>query len=233
MTAHAGPVSGLTAGPCICAALLSIAVSVSAQATEISARDIAKLLFQTAPGLHPALDGKDLKRLDLSNLDFKKANLSKSDFFGADLSGADLSNTDLSGATLDRVTLVGARLDGANLSNASMMRPSSFSTLNPILREAPSFKAASLKGARFFGTFAGSDFSGADLTDSTCAPTNKSGFIEHIWRTDFTSANLTRATLTHADMNSLPNELRSTQRRRDAERHTAQCGSLRCRFNRR
>ena len=104
MTAHARPVSGLTAGLCICAALVSIAVSVSAQATEISARDVAKLLFQTAPGLHPALDGKDLKRLDLSNLDFKKANLSKSDFFGADLSGADLSNTDLSGATLDRAT---------------------------------------------------------------------------------------------------------------------------------
>jgi uncharacterized protein YjbI with pentapeptide repeats len=200
MTAHARPVTRLAASLGICAALLNIAVAVSAQAAELSTRDIARLLFQTAPGSHPALDGKSFRRLDLSNLDFKKANLSKSDFFGADLSGADLSSTNLSGAILDRVTLVGARLDGANLDNASMMRPSPFSTLNPILREAPSFRAASLKGARFFGTFAGSDFSGADLTDSICAPTSKSGFIEHIWRTDFTSANLSRATLTRADM---------------------------------
>ena len=98
MTADARPVTGLTASLRICAALTSIAFAVSAQAAEFSARDIARLLFQTAPGSHPALDGKNLRRLDLSNLDFKKANLSKTDFFGADLSGADLSSTNLSGA---------------------------------------------------------------------------------------------------------------------------------------
>ncbi len=84
-----------------------------AVASDVTARDIASLLFKAAPGTRPALSGKDLTRLDLANLDFKKANLSGSNLFGADLSGADLSGADLSGAMLDRVTLVGARLDGA------------------------------------------------------------------------------------------------------------------------
>ena len=130
-----------------------------AMAADLSARDISGLLFHAAPGSHPSLSNRDLTRLDLSGLDFKKADLSKSNLFGADLSGADLSGTDLSGATLDRVTLVGAKLDGARLDNASMMRPSTFSTLASLPAEAPSLKSASLRGAKFFGTFAGSDLS--------------------------------------------------------------------------
>jgi uncharacterized protein YjbI with pentapeptide repeats len=169
-------------------------------AAELTARDVAGLLFKAAPGSRPALGGKNLKRLDLAGLDFKSADLSKSDLFGADLSGADLSSTNLSGAMLDRVTLIGARLDGANLDHASLMRPSTTTTLTPNPGEAMSFKSASLRGAKFFGVFAGSNFAGADLTDSVCAPINKTGFIEYIWRTDFSGANLTGAQLTRADM---------------------------------
>ena len=169
-------------------------------AADLTARDVAGLLFKAAPGSRPALSGKNLKRLDLAGLNFKKADLSRSDLFGADLSGADLSSANLSGAMLDRVTLIGARLDGANLDHASMMRPSTTTTLTPNPGEAMSFKSASLRGAKFFGVFAGSNFVGADLTDSVCAPINKTGFIEYIWRTDFSGANLTGAQLTRADM---------------------------------
>lgn len=172
----------------------------SSFAAELTARDVAMLLFKAAPGNPPALGSKNLKRLDLSGLNFKSADLSKSDLFGADLSGADLSSTNLSGAMLDRVTLIGARLDGANLDHASLMRPSTTTTLAPIPGEAISFKSASLRGAKFFGVFAGANFADADLTDSVCAPINKTGFIEYIWRTDFSGANLTGAQLTRADM---------------------------------
>jgi uncharacterized protein YjbI with pentapeptide repeats len=169
-------------------------------AADLTAHDVASLLFKAAPGSRPALSGKNLRRLDLAGLNFHNADLSKSDLFGADLSGADLSGTNLSGAMLDRVTLIGARLDGANLDHASLMRPSTTTTLTPNPGEAMSFKSASLRDAKFFGTFAGADFSGADLTDSVCAPINKTGFIEYIWRTDFSGANLTGAELTRADM---------------------------------
>ena len=135
-------------------------------AADLTARDVAGLLFKAAPGSRPALSGKNLKRLDLAGLNFKKADLSRSDLFGADLSGADLSSANLSGAMLDRVTLIGARLDGANLDHASMMRPSTTTTLTPNPGEAMSFKSATLRGAKFFGVFAGSNFVGADLTNS-------------------------------------------------------------------
>jgi len=188
-------------------ALLALAVlseaftgTLPAFAAGPSARDIAVLLYKAAPGTHPAMSGRDLRRLDLANLDFKKADLSKTNLFGADLSGANLSGVDLRDAMLDRVTLIGAKLDFANLDHASMMRPSTFTDLRFVRAEAPSFKSATLRGVKFFGSFAGSNFAGADLTDSVCAPVNKTGFIEYIWRTDFTSANLTGANLTRADM---------------------------------
>jgi uncharacterized protein YjbI with pentapeptide repeats len=80
------------------------------------------------------------------------------------------------------------------------MRPSTTATLTPSQGEAISFKSASLKGAKFFGVFAGSNFAGADLTDAVCAPLNKTGFIEYIWRTDLSGANLSGAQLTRANM---------------------------------
>lgn len=173
----------------------------SAMAADLTARDVSLLLFRAAPGSHPALSNRNLTRLDLAALDFKKADLRQTNFFGSDLTGANLSETDLQGARLDRTTLIGTRLNGAILDDATMMRPSTTSTLTPVPSEAPSLKGASLRRVKFFGDFSGSDFSGADLTDSVCAPVNQSGFIEHLWRTVFTGANLSGAILTHANMN--------------------------------
>lgn len=169
-------------------------------AADFTARDISTLLFHAAPDSHPALSGRNLTRLDLAALDFKKADLRRADLFGADLSGANLSGADLAGARLDRATLIGARFDGATLDDATMMRPSTTSALTPVPKEAPSLKGASLRRVKFFGDFSGSDFSGADLTDSVCAPINRTGFIEHLWRTVFAGANLSGAILTRANM---------------------------------
>jgi uncharacterized protein YjbI with pentapeptide repeats len=172
----------------------------TASAADLTAREISTLLFHTAPDSRPTLSNRNLTRLDLASLDFKKADLRQVNFFGSDLTGANLSGTDLTGASLDRATLIAARFDGATLDDATMMRPSTTSTLIAIPSEAPSLKGASLKRVKFFGDFSGSDFSGADLTDSVCAPINKTGFIEHLWRTVFTGANLSGAILTHANM---------------------------------
>lgn len=172
----------------------------SALAADLSARDISILLFRAPPGSHPALNNLDLMRLDLASLDFKKADLRQANLFGTDLTGANLSGVDLTGARLDRAVIISARFDGATLDDASLMRPATTSTLVPIPQEAPSLKGASLRRVKFFGDFSGSDFSGADLTDSVCAPINRTGFIEHLWRTVFVSANLSGAILTRANM---------------------------------
>lgn len=171
-----------------------------ARAADLSARDIAVLLFRAAPGSHPALNNRNLMRLDLAALDFKKADLRQTNLFGTDLTGANLSGVDLTGARLDRSVIISARFDGATLDDASLMRPATTSTLVPVPQEAPSLKGASLRRVKFFGDFSGSDFSGADLTDSVCAPVNRTGFIEHLWRTIFVSANLSGAILTRANM---------------------------------
>lgn len=180
-----------------------VAGTCAAPAAEMTARDVTIRLRDAAAAAPANFSGKDLARLDLSNLDFRGAILSRSDLFGADLTGAVFQGSDLAGANLDRVTLIGANFDRARLDGASLLRPSAFSTLTPTAAEAPSFKGSSMRGIRLFGRFSRSDFSGADLTEATCAPFGKTGFIEEIWRTELAGANLSgallaRANLTHA-----------------------------------
>jgi uncharacterized protein YjbI with pentapeptide repeats len=176
--------------------------SVAAQG--ITARGVTERLFASTPDAPVDLSGQVLENLDLSGLDFKRAHLSKAKLFGADLSSANLSGADLRAANLNRVTLTRARLDNADLEGASLLRPSIFSTITGGIKdEAPSFRAANMRGIRMFGRFGQADFSGAVLTDATCQPFGKTGFIEEIWRTELSGANLSgadleRANLTHA-----------------------------------
>lgn len=183
----------------ICSALLLAATGPSL-AADISARDIATRLVQVQPGSPLDLAGLDLARLDLSGLDFKAARLSGANLFGADLSGANLVGANLSGALLDRITMVSTRFDRADLRGASLLRPSGFSTLASDAGEASTFAGARLSGAKIFGRFHRADLTGADLTDATLAPFGKTGFIEHIWRTEFLGAKLDGATLVRADL---------------------------------
>ncbi len=183
-------------------AALALAVTAS-WAADMSVRDLTSQLYNADRSRPPQLSGHDLREMDLSGLDFKGADLSSSNMFGADLSGADLSNAQLKGSRLDRVTIIGSRFDGADLSDASFLRPSTFSTLAAPSSEAASFVGTKLTRARLFGRFNRASFHGADLSSATLAPFNRTGFIEHIWRTelsgaDLSDANLSRANLTYA-----------------------------------
>lgn len=169
-------------------------------AAQSTVSSIARELSELPAGEKPNFAAKDFVRLDLSDLDFKSANLARANLFGADLSRANLANADLSGAMLDRVTIVGTNFNNANLKGASFLRPSVFSNLEQNANEAPSFKNASMAGIRMFGRFTRADFSGANLNDATCAPFGKTGFIEHIWRTELSGANLSGATLARANL---------------------------------
>lgn len=181
------------------ALVLGASDALPARAADFSARDLSKLLYAAAPRSMPDLSAKDLSGLDLAGLDFKQARLAKTNLFGADLSRADLSSTDLTGAVLDRTSIIGAKFDDANLEGASVLRPNAFSDFSAPASEAPSFRGANLKKSRIFARLSRADFSGADLSDAYCAPFGKTGFIEVIWRTELTSANLSHANMERAD----------------------------------
>ncbi len=188
------------------AAVFAVTVSVGvsaasprAHAADLTAYQITGRLHAAAAGSTPNLRGLNLAGLDLTNLDFKRADLSTSDLFGADFSGANLTGVNLKGAKLDRVILVAARFDGATLDGATLLRPSAYSSLKPTAVEAPSFVGSSLRRVRLFGRFSYANFERADFTEATCAPFGKTGFIEHIWRTEFANARMADATLLGAD----------------------------------
>ncbi|MEI9902176.1 MAG: pentapeptide repeat-containing protein [Hyphomicrobium sp.] len=98
------------------------------------------------------------------------------------------------------MTIIGTRFDGADLSDTSFLRPSTFSTLAAPASEAASFVATKLTRARLFGRFNRMSFRGADLSGATLAPFNRTGFIEHIWRTELSGADLSGADLSRADL---------------------------------
>ncbi len=182
------------------AAILAISAGQPAVSADISAREIASRLVDARTDSPLDLTGRDLARLDLSGLDFKAARLTGANLFGADLSGANLRGANLAGALLDRITMVSTRFDDADLTGASLLRPSGFSTLASNADEASTFAGARLSRAKIFGRFHRVDLTRADLTDATLAPFGKTGFIEHIWRTEFLGAKLDGATLVRADL---------------------------------
>jgi len=171
-----------------------------ANAADLSVRELARQLYQADASTPLDLSSRNLRDLDMSGLDFKHADLSRSDLFGADLTNADLSSTDLRAARLDRIVIIGARFDHANLSGASLLRPSAFSSLAAPSKEGVSFVEADLSGAKIFGRFNRADMRRANLTGATLAPFGRTGFIEHIWRTELLGANLSQATLTGANL---------------------------------
>ena len=130
----------------------------------LAARDVIARLFKAAPGTAPDLSGLELANLDLAELDFKQANLSGSNLYGADLSRANLAGAKLVGARLDRAKVTSADFTGADLTDARILRPTIFTTLDPVKAEALRFTGARLVRVRSDGWLDGTDFSGADLT---------------------------------------------------------------------
>lgn len=180
--------------------LLSGAIASQGLAADISAREITERLFHADPAKPVDLSRLNLSELDMSGLDFKGAKLAGADLFGADLTGSNLSKADLSSARLDRVVIIGVRFDHANLAGASLLRPSGYSTLSAPPSEAASFIGTDLRGAKIFGRFNRANLSGADLTGATLAPFGRTGFIEHIWRSELLGADLSQAKLSGADL---------------------------------
>jgi uncharacterized protein YjbI with pentapeptide repeats len=81
-----------------------------------------------------------------------------------------------------------------------VLRPTTFSTLEPVAAEAPSFAACDLSGAKLFGRLNGANFAKANLKGASLAPFSDTGFIEVLWRTELVSANLSGADLSNSDL---------------------------------
>ena len=180
--------------------VMAMLLPAAVNAADVTVRDLAARLYHADRKQPLQLGGLDLRNLDLSGLDFKAATLAASNLFGSDLSRADLSKADLKGARLDRVTIIGTRFDNADLSDTSFLRPSTFSTLAAPIDEVASFAGANLSRTRLFGRFNRTSFAGANLSGARLAPFTKTGFIEHLWRTELAGANLSKANLTGADL---------------------------------
>ena len=161
---------------------------------KLSARDVTARLFKAAPGSRPDLRETNLTRLDLADLDFKHARLDGADLYGADLSRAKLTGVSLVGARLDRATITSADFSGADLTDARILRPTIFTTLEVVTAEAPKFTGAKLVRIRSDGWLDRADFSGADLTGAVFgggASREESLFSP----APLVSANFTKATL--------------------------------------
>jgi len=185
--------------------ILCCAVSTTARAADMTARQVTALLFATPSGQTPNLSNKDLSDLDLSGLNFKKAKLDGVNFYGADLTGADLSGASLKAARLDRATLIGTDLSRADLSGASILRPNVFVDMATPRAPILSFRNARLVAAHLNGRFDSVDFSDADLTSATFGPRDPREEVLITPMASLAAANFSRANLTEANlsMNSL------------------------------
>ena len=172
----------------------------AARGADYTARDVTEMLFLSDGSVPVDLKSRNLQNLDLAGLDFKRAELQNADLFGSDLSGANLSGVNLEAARLDRVILIGSTFDGANLEGVTLLRPTSFSSLEERLSEASSFIGVNMQSAKVFGQFNGFNFEGAKMKGVSFAPFNETGFIEHIWRSELDGANLANADLEQADL---------------------------------
>lgn len=105
------------------------------------------------------LPGTDFRHSQVSKVRFSASNVDGSDFSETDLSQAEFSQTSAVGANFNRGKLTGARFVRADLTNAS-------------------FVDADLRGADFvfISSFAGTNFSGADVRDAEFAYATDYGF---------------------------------------------------------
>lgn len=166
----------------------------SAQAAELSTRDVTMQLHQAKPGQPPAFTDMDLSFMDLAGLDFKGADLTGADLYGSDLTGANLIGANLSETRLDRATLIRTNFSEANLEEATLLRPNIFATLAFSSYDVARFTNARLVNARLIGFFKNINFRGADLTDADFSPLrDRPDTIGTVGRTQMTAADFTGA----------------------------------------
>jgi uncharacterized protein YjbI with pentapeptide repeats len=133
---------------------------------KLTARDVTERLFKATAEARPDLKGLNLTQLDLADLDFKRALLDGADLYASDITRANLSGSSLVGARLDRVTLTGADFSGADLTEARILRPTVFTSLQVSTGEAPKFVGAKLVRMISDGWLDRADFTDADLSDA-------------------------------------------------------------------
>ncbi|MBU2580977.1 MAG: pentapeptide repeat-containing protein [Alphaproteobacteria bacterium] len=155
------------------AALAAVVLSLlpgPASANDMTTREVTVRIFETPEGERADFSDLVLTLLDLSGLDFKKAVLVGADLYGSDLSHANLSGTDLSSTRLDRTTIIGADFSRADFTDATLLRPSGFSSTSFDRSEAANFSGAKMVRTRIFARLGGASFRAADLTDADFSP---------------------------------------------------------------
>jgi uncharacterized protein YjbI with pentapeptide repeats len=167
--------------------------------SKLTARDVTARLFKAAPGSRPDLEKLNLTRLDLAELDFKDADLDGADLYGTDLTRAHLAGASLVGARLDSATITATDFSGADLTDARILRPTVFTTLEVQSSEAPRFTGAKLIRFRSDGWLDRADFSDADLTDAVIGRTAVREPSVNA-PASLSSANFTRAILKNAKL---------------------------------
>jgi uncharacterized protein YjbI with pentapeptide repeats len=198
MTVMAWPYRVLTVAAVL---LQSCWIAGSASAADLSVKEVIERLLQSGPGREADFSALDLSYLDLSELDFRRANLAGADLFGSDLSRANMSGADLSGARLDRTVIIGTDFAEANLANASLLRPSAFSSFEIRSEESPRFAGANLSGAQVFGRFSDGDWHGANMA-AVRMGTGRSErlMMPAVSRTELADCDLSGANLAGADL---------------------------------
>ena len=183
----------------IASVMVSIA-SMNGFSAEMATRDIATALFNASRDEPIDFSGKDLSALDLSGLDFKGADLSRANLFGTDLSSSKLDRARLTGARLDRATITSTSFEGSDLSDATILRPNIFSTMEVNARELPNFRNATMVRANISGRLDRISFAGSDLTEAFFGPRNPDGEVLTTARIEMNGCDFTGAKLHRADL---------------------------------
>jgi len=180
---------------------LAVFYAQSAAASDLTARQVTVRLFEAPAGERVDFNDLNLTLIDISGLDFKKAVFVGADLYGADLSGSNLSGTDLSYTRLDRSSIINTNFSGADLTDATLLRPTTFTNTRFDRSEVANFTGAKLVRTRIFARLDGASFRDADLTDADFSPLESgANTISTVPHNMLTGADFTRARMRGVDL---------------------------------
>ena len=105
-----------------------------------------------------------------------------------------MSFTDLIFTRLDRASIINADFSGGDFTDASLLRPSTFSNTDFDRREVADFSGAKLVRTRIFARLDGASFRDADLTEADFSPLESgANTISTVPHNMLTSADFTNA----------------------------------------
>ncbi|MCH9807264.1 MAG: pentapeptide repeat-containing protein [Alphaproteobacteria bacterium] len=172
-----------------------------AHSADLTAREVTIKLFEADAANPVDFSDLNLTLIDISGLDFKKATFEGADLYGTDLSGSDLSGTDLKYTRLDRSSIIGTNFSKADLTEATLLRPTTFTNVKFDRSEVANFSGATLVRTRFFARLDGANFRSANLTEADFSPlesgANTISTVPHnqLSGVDFTGAKMHKVNL--------------------------------------